>query len=127
MNRIFTILLILLMIGGVATVYDMKFKGTEAKKNLAKLEAEIAEERANVALLRAEWAVLNQPQRLEQLARDKSDIFQLGVMSMDQLTDQAGLAASLESWSAPDSDQRLPTDAVDPIGLIAQRAAAEEQ
>lgn len=127
MNRLMNVGLVLLMIGGVATVYDMKFQGTEAKKGLAQLEADIAQERAKIALLRAEWSLLNQPQRLEQLARDKSNIFQLRVMSMDQITDAAGLDAHLESWTELDTDQRLPTDAVDPIGLIAQRVAAEEQ
>lgn len=127
MNRMFNLILVLLMIGGVATVYDMKFQGTEAKKELAELEAKIADEMDQIALLRAEWALLNQPHRLEQLAKENADIFQLDVMRVDQLTREAEIAARLAEWTQPEGTTDIPDDAVDPIGLMALRAAAEVQ
>ncbi len=42
----------------------------KTQEEIERLESEIAEERESIRVLKAEWAYLNQPERLEKLARE---------------------------------------------------------
>jgi hypothetical protein len=63
----------LLVIGGLvlaaAYVYRIKFEATVQAERLAKLRDEVRRERDKIAALRAEWAELDEPARIQALAQ----------------------------------------------------------
>ena len=68
MMRIVNIVLVILMLGAATWTYNVKH---EAERNLAeirKLERKIALEKDTINLLKADWAYLSQPARLQTLA-----------------------------------------------------------
>ena len=52
-----------------AYVYRIKFDSTVQAERLAKLRSEVRRERDNIAALRAEWGQLDNPARIEALAK----------------------------------------------------------
>lgn len=54
-----------LSIGGV---YLVKYSAQSQQRDVVKLRAELAAEQESLHLLHAEWAYLNRPERLQQLA-----------------------------------------------------------
>ena len=62
-------LVIALLVMAAAYVYEIKFESTLQAERLAKLRAEIRRERDAVAALRAEWAKLDTPGRIQGLAQ----------------------------------------------------------
>lgn len=125
MNRLVNAILVVAMIAGVATVYDMKYEAAEADRELTRLQADVEAERKAISMLRAEWALLNQPDRLAKLVADNDRVFQLQVMRMDQIVPVEQVTGHIDLWAVPEDDRLVPSDAVDPIGLMALRAAAE--
>lgn len=70
-------MVVTLLIGAVAMgygVYQMKYKVQTLKERAATLEAEIGREKAAIEVLRAEWAYLTRPARLERLADEHLDL-----------------------------------------------------
>ena len=84
-RRIFTLVLFIAMIVGAAVTYDMKHKAELAADRNAKLAAEIARDKDSIALLRAEWALLTQPSRLQALVDKYTDHFKLQAFSPAQI------------------------------------------
>jgi hypothetical protein len=66
--RILHLFVIVALIVAAAYVYDIKFEATMQTERLAKLRGEIKRERDAIAALRAEWAKLASPGRIEDLA-----------------------------------------------------------
>jgi hypothetical protein len=69
--RILHLFVIVTLIVAVAYVYDIKFESTMQAERLSKLRGEIRRERDAIAALRAEWAKLTSPSRIEELAQLK--------------------------------------------------------
>lgn len=67
--RILHLFVIVALIVAAAYVYDIKFEATMQAEQLSKLRGEIRRERDAVAALRAEWAKLVSPARVEDLAQ----------------------------------------------------------
>ena len=67
--RILNLLVIVGLIVAATYVYDIKFESTLQAERVGKLRAEIRRERDAVAALRAEWARLDTPSRLQDLAQ----------------------------------------------------------
>jgi hypothetical protein len=84
-RRVFNFLLLALMIVGAAVTYDMKHKAEMAADKVARLQAEIAREKDAIQLLRAEWAMLTQPGRLQSVVDKYADYFKLQPFSPKQL------------------------------------------
>ena len=68
MIRTINIVFVCLMLGGAGYVYLMKYDSERAAGRIAKLQHDIVEKRQEIASLRAEWSVLNQPRRIQDLA-----------------------------------------------------------
>jgi cell division protein FtsL len=66
--RILHLFVIVALIVAAAYVYDIKFEATMQTEQLAKVRGEIKRERDAIAALRAEWAKLASPGRIEDLA-----------------------------------------------------------
>src|SRR5262245_40798342 len=67
--RLLHILVIGALVAAAAYVYEIKFESTLQAERLAKLRMEIRRERDAIATLRAEWAKLDSPARIQGLAQ----------------------------------------------------------
>lgn len=67
MFRAFDILLIALMTVAATITYQIKHRADEKLKEVRRIEAEIKLEHDTIDLLKADWALLSQPNRLRKL------------------------------------------------------------
>ena len=67
--RLLNLLVIGALIFAAAYVYRIKFDSTVQAERLAKLRAEMRHERDKIAGLRAKWGELDNPARIEELAK----------------------------------------------------------
>jgi len=69
MLRLVHVLVAAALVFAAADVYKIKFNSTLQAERVAKLRAEIRRERDAIAALRASWSELDNPERLQGLAR----------------------------------------------------------
>ncbi len=69
MIRVLNIVLILAVVGISVGLYDIKYRAEIAERRVQTIEHQIASEQESIRVLRAEWSYLNQPERLQELAR----------------------------------------------------------
>lgn len=69
MLRSFDIVLILVMTAAATVTYTIKHRAENKLEEVRKLDAEIKLEEDTLDLLRADWALLTQPYRLERLVK----------------------------------------------------------
>ena len=69
MMRLLNICVIAALVLAAADVYKIKFESTRQAQRVAKLRMEIRREHDAIAALRAEWAKLDNPARIQDLAR----------------------------------------------------------
>jgi cell division protein FtsL len=69
MMRLLNICVIAALVLAAADVYKIKFESTRQAQRVAKLRTEIRREHDAIAALRAEWAKLDSPARIQDLAR----------------------------------------------------------
>lgn len=93
MVRTLNILFILAVVIGAATVYDMKLAATKSAEKVAELRRQIDEERDAIRLLKAEWSLLNQPDRLQTLVARYNDYLQLTPLDVKQIVTPEDLPA----------------------------------
>ena len=67
--RLLNFCLVILLVLATAYVYEIKFEATLRATKVAEMRSEVRRERDAIAALRAEWARLENPGRLEILAR----------------------------------------------------------
>ena len=67
--RILHFCVLILLISAAAYVYEIKFESTLRAERVAKMRSDVRRERDAIAALRAEWAQLDNPARLQGLAR----------------------------------------------------------
>jgi hypothetical protein len=58
-----------LLVAAAAYVYEIKFESTLRAERVAKMRSDVRRERDAIAALRAEWATLENPARIQGLAR----------------------------------------------------------
>jgi cell division protein FtsL len=85
MMRVLNILVIGALVLAAADVYTIKFDSTRQGQRVAKLRLEIRRERDAVAALRAEWAKLDNPARIQDLARRHLQLKPVEAQQMDPL------------------------------------------
>jgi hypothetical protein len=66
--RLLNLLVIAALILAAATVYKIKFDSTLQAEKVAKMRGELRHERSAIAKLRAQWAKLDRPDRIQGLA-----------------------------------------------------------
>jgi hypothetical protein len=69
MLRLVHVLVVAALVFAAADVYKIKFDSTLQAERVAKLRAEVRRERDAIAGLRATWSELDNPERLQGLAR----------------------------------------------------------
>jgi cell division protein FtsL len=85
MMRVLNICVIGALMLAAADVYTIKFESTRQAQRVAKLRLEIRRERDAVASLRAEWAKLDNPARIQALARRHLQLGPLEARQVDPL------------------------------------------
>jgi cell division protein FtsL len=85
MMRVLNILVIGALVLAAADVYTIKFDSTRQAQRVAKLRLDIRRERDAVAALRAEWAKLDNPARLQDLARRHLQLKPVEAQQIDPL------------------------------------------
>jgi len=84
-NRLINCILLGVMIVAAVIVYDMKHRVETASVKVAKREHAIEKEREAIALLKAEWSLLTQPSRLQELIGRYDMYFELLNVGADQI------------------------------------------
>src|SRR5579871_3511530 len=111
--RIIHLLVIGALVFAAAYVYRIKMESTERTERVLKLRAEIREERDAIAVLRAEWAKLDEPLRLQGLVERHLPLKPLNANQYDSLKNLPERPPSLVK----------PGEA-DPIGALVQTIEA---
>ncbi|CTQ53056.1 putative secreted (periplasmic) protein [Roseibium album] len=93
MVRALNILFILAVVIGAATVYDMKLAATKSAEKVAQLQRQIDDERDVIRHLKAEWSLLNKPERLQTLVERYNDYLQLESLDVKQIVTPEDLPA----------------------------------
>jgi hypothetical protein len=83
--RIIHLFVIGMLVFAAAYVYRIKMESTSRTERVLRLHAEIREQRDAIAVLRAEWARLDAPLRLQGLAERHLRLKSLGATQYDSL------------------------------------------
>jgi hypothetical protein len=67
--RFLNLCVVVLLLAAAAYVYEIKFESTLRAERVAKMRGDIQRERDAIAALRAEWATLENPARIQGLSR----------------------------------------------------------
>jgi cell division protein FtsL len=107
MMRLINICVIVALVLAAADVYKIKFESTRQAQRVAKLRMEIRREHDAIAALRAEWAKLDSPARIQDLARRHLALKPAEARQIDRLDNLPERPPDL-----------VPPDEPDPIGIM---------
>lgn len=107
MLRFLNIAVIFALVLAAAWVYEIKYSSTRQAERVAKLRVEIRRERDAIAGLRAEWAQLNNPDRIQMLSRRHLTLKPVEAAQFDALEHLAERPIDI-----------VPPDTADPIGAL---------
>jgi cell division protein FtsL len=91
MLRFINICLVLGLVGLACVIYQVKYEARALDRQIAAIGKEIETERDAVAVLRAEWSLLNRPERIERLAKKHLKLEASAprqLVSLDAVTDR---------------------------------------
>jgi hypothetical protein len=111
-----------------AATYTIKHRAEDKLDEVRRLEAEIRLEKDTIDLLRADWSLLTQPNRLQQLITAYQTELQLVPTESTQLAQPVELPmlkAELPIFDAADSDQDGKVSPKEAKTFAANKAAAE--
>src|SRR6195952_3354909 len=100
--RVIHLLVIGILIFAAAYVYRIKMESTARTERVLRLNAEIREQRDAIATLRAEWAKLDAPLRLQGLADRHLEMKPINATQYDQLKNLPERPANFARPGAPD-------------------------
>jgi cell division protein FtsL len=107
MMRLINICVIAVLVLAAADVYKIKFESTRQAQRLVKLRTEIRREHEAIANLRGEWAKLDTPARIQDLARRHLPLKPTEALQLDRLDSLPERAPDL-----------VPVREPDPIGTV---------
>ncbi|MBB5048190.1 hypothetical protein HNR60_002952 [Rhodopseudomonas rhenobacensis] len=121
-------LLHLLVIGALlfaaAYVYQIKMESTARTERVLRLQAEVREQREAIAVLRAEWAKLDAPLRLQGLAERHLKLKPVSAQQFDSLKNLPERPPNLANPSESDSIGAM-IDTIDPDIITGSLPAPE--
>src|SRR5919204_3375891 len=91
MLRFVNICLVLGLVALAYVIYQVKYEARALDDEIASLGKEIDTERDNIAVLRAEWSLLNRPERIERLAQKYLKLAPIQprqLVTLDRVTDR---------------------------------------
>ena len=86
-------LLLLALVATALVIYEVKYDTRGLETRVQELQTAIQEERDAIAVLRAEWSLLNRPERVERLARKHLGLEPLAAQRMIAVEDLEKSAA----------------------------------
>ena len=124
--RLLNLVVIGALVLAAAYVYRTKYDATLQAERLAKLRGEVRAERDRIAALRAEWEQLDNPERIEALAKrflQLQPIAPTQFDTLDRLPERPlqGIAASTDPIGGMIDDLEAP-NSVGPTGSIPANA-----
>ena len=100
--RLLHLVVIGMLVFAAAYVYRIKMDSTVRTERVLKLHAEIREQRDAIAVLRAEWAKLDSPQRLQGLVERHLELKPLNANQYDSLKNLPERPPSFAKPGSPD-------------------------
>lgn len=104
MLRFVNICLVLGLVALAYVIYQVKYEARELDERLIVLKKEIEGERDALAVARAEWSLLNRPERIERLAKKYLDLTPAQpqqLVVLDEVTEQdLSRGVADPSWAA---------------------------
>jgi cell division protein FtsL len=107
MMRLLHILVIAALVLAAADVYKIKFESARQAQRIAKVKLEIRREQDAIAGLRAEWAKLDSPARIQDLAKRHLALKPLDPRQFDRFDNLPERPPDL-----------VPVEEPDPIGMV---------
>jgi cell division protein FtsL len=107
MIRLLNICVIVALVVAAVYVYRIKFESTRKAEQVARLRLDIRRERDGIAELRAEWSKLDNPARIQELARRHLTLRMIESRQFDPLDRLPERPPDL-----------VPPDSPDPIGNL---------
>jgi len=104
--RLLNLLVIAALIAAATYVYKIKFDSTLQAERVAKMHGELRKERNAIAALRAEWAKLENPARIQGLAERHLKLVPMKSTQFDSLD------------HLPPRPPEAPPQSADPIGAM---------
>jgi hypothetical protein len=125
-----SLLYVLTALGVIALAfwaYTENYRTKEAQARAAEVQREIAGQRQRLRMLRAEWAYLNRPDRLRDLAEINFE--RLGLLPLEPYQfgniDQIPYPPETDTQAVPQDLQRFFDNAVETSGMNASQEGAE--
>jgi cell division protein FtsL len=128
MLRFVNICLVLGLVALAYVIYQVKYEARGLDTEIGSLGKQIDEERDAIAVLRAEWSLLNRPERIERLAQK---YLKLGpakptqLVTLDTVSDRDFDRTRLEA-AAPDPAAKAPKTAGKSPATVANVPAADQ-
>ena len=119
MMRLLNICVIVALVVAAAYVYRIKFESTRKAEQVARLRLDIRREHDAIAALRAEWSKLDNPLRIQELARRHLSLRQIDSRQFDQLDHLPERPPDLVPPDSPDPIVNLLERRDPPTGSIA--------
>jgi cell division protein FtsL len=91
MLRFINICLVLGLVALACVIYQVKYQAKGLDAEIRTLNGQIDEERDAIAVLRAEWSLLNRPERIERLAQKHLKLAPakpVQIVTLDKVTDR---------------------------------------
>ena len=121
MLRFVNICLVLGLVALAYVIYQVKYEARSLDEEIASLGKEIDSERDGLALLRAEWSLLNRPERIERLAQK---FLKLGpiqprqLVTLDSVSDRDFVRSRVVAATAPVEAQAAPGQGAKPAAKV---------
>lgn len=87
MIRILNLIVVGLLVAAAIGVYSIKYEATVQAEKVGKLKRAIEKEQIAIATLKAEWAHLSQPERLQELSKKHLDLQTMKITQIVKLAD----------------------------------------
>jgi len=100
--RIIHLLVVCLLVFGASYVYRIKMESTSRTERVQRLHAEVRAQRDAIAALRAEWARLDSPKRLQGFAERHTKLRPIEGWQFDQLKNLPERSPTLINPNEPD-------------------------
>jgi hypothetical protein len=113
--RLLQLIMIAALVLAAADVYKIKFESTRQAERVAKLRGEVRRERDTIGALRAEWAELDTPRRIQALAQRHLALKPIETGQYDKLDGLPEKPIDV-----------VPPGTADPIGAIIETQAEPE-
>ena len=112
--RLLNLVVIAALVLAAAWVYEIKYAATRQTERVAKLRVEIRHERDAAAALRAEWSQLDNPDRIQALARRHLTLQPIDATQFDNLDGLPDKVVPI-----------VPPGTPDPIGVLIENTNAD--